>query len=1052
MKSKNYLHESCFNIPAILICAVFLLTFGISGRLFADGWEEFDGYKQYSVPMYQVSFDVSASSKYLYYIDFFRNPDDHYDSGWRLNKIDFNTGKLIYRDTMRDHGNENYCYWGVRECADGKSYCLTYSEMNYDNYDMFVNLRARIYDFRTDSIIADIKVDSIHQLLPSGFPSLYSMSADYSSSDSMLAFSSTYIRYDQYGKKILPIPYSQFGRTFSNYQLVKLTKSNAGKLIPQHSISPKIKGSTFIRRSQPDLTLLYEYYKSSTYIRFDDPYTDDRYNCSLSTSFYLVNNADSSYLGLNYNSFSTNREEAESNFKGYLQTMTMSGDQSKFAFSKLDSNLYFGNFSISNTALDTMKLNTSALSTLLSHDGRFALVITDRALLLDLRNKAVLDTLQLPTYPILLAGSPYGTFERGNFGWIVCGKSSCFVKFHLPIFDSTSYFTGLYSSAHLAFCGDTIKMLAYSNREPDSIKWDFADGTSDSLATVSKVYSSPGEYLPRFNVTHGKLKQEIVAKRPIIIIEKPIASFTVDKQSGDFPLTVRFENQSSGRYSGCKWDFGDDSTSTEANPTHTYLHPGTYSPRLVLTTPEGLELSSAVSIAINASRKKVQSIELISEYANMKGRYAWTEKRSNGNFVSKLFSPELVNSEEFLSQYSLKCSSFSIVDTANVLKSYYADPKCITSPCYLQNDTLYFSCVDVPRRQDIEDVYMIGKLGLANSFYDSTELRNSFSGDFFGVLQSAEGKRFWLGFTCYDDLPLLSRVNVFKAENLLIKIDGLSRISSTEPFVFDDRNYTDVTAGDLIRTIQTYSPIGRNAFSVMNFDGETISSTQISTDTNFRFCSIAPAGNGLSFVAGQNDATGCFYLLTVDDAGRAISVDSAQGFKLQRLVSLEKNCCAFVGSSDGLISIGIGAPDGKIKKIYRLNDRPGNVYHAKYEGDGKLLISGYLDEGVETAYIAEVVIDLGFLGAESGRQTANDFRMEIAPQPVVDYPFVRFYGADSPVSIVLTDMLGRTIFEKTYGSALDGGSIAIPVLLDRGVYFLTARSGSNSTSAKFIKE
>jgi PKD repeat protein len=55
----------------------------------------------------------------------------------------------------------------------------------------------------------------------------------------------------------------------------------------------------------------------------------------------------------------------------------------------------------------------------------------------------------------------------------------------------------------------------------------------------------------------------------------PDPQFTASPTSGDAPLEVVFTNLSvdADSYS---WDFGDDTGSTEENPTHTYVNPGFY--------------------------------------------------------------------------------------------------------------------------------------------------------------------------------------------------------------------------------------------------------------------------------------------------------------------------------------------------------------------------------------------------------------------------------------------------------------------------------------------
>ena len=62
--------------------------------------------------------------------------------------------------------------------------------------------------------------------------------------------------------------------------------------------------------------------------------------------------------------------------------------------------------------------------------------------------------------------------------------------------------------------------------------------------------------------------------------------------AGLVPLTVRFTDISTGNPTAWLWDFGDNATSTEQNPVHTYTAPGNYT--VGLTVGNGTD-SAALS-------------------------------------------------------------------------------------------------------------------------------------------------------------------------------------------------------------------------------------------------------------------------------------------------------------------------------------------------------------------------------------------------------------------------------------------------------------------------
>ena len=63
------------------------------------------------------------------------------------------------------------------------------------------------------------------------------------------------------------------------------------------------------------------------------------------------------------------------------------------------------------------------------------------------------------------------------------------------------------------------------------------------------------------------------------------ADFTAMPTNGRVPLVVAFSNLSTGATATTAWDFGDGSTSTEQNPSHTYTNPATFNVRLTVTGP-----------------------------------------------------------------------------------------------------------------------------------------------------------------------------------------------------------------------------------------------------------------------------------------------------------------------------------------------------------------------------------------------------------------------------------------------------------------------------------
>ncbi|MDH3298042.1 MAG: PKD domain-containing protein, partial [Gemmatimonadota bacterium] len=74
---------------------------------------------------------------------------------------------------------------------------------------------------------------------------------------------------------------------------------------------------------------------------------------------------------------------------------------------------------------------------------------------------------------------------------------------------------------------------------------------------------------------------------PGTVTDPPEAAFAGDPTVGCFPLTVNFEDESTGAVASWDWSFGDGGSSTAQNPSYTYAAPGIYSVSLVAGGPMG---------------------------------------------------------------------------------------------------------------------------------------------------------------------------------------------------------------------------------------------------------------------------------------------------------------------------------------------------------------------------------------------------------------------------------------------------------------------------------
>jgi PKD repeat protein len=125
-------------------------------------------------------------------------------------------------------------------------------------------------------------------------------------------------------------------------------------------------------------------------------------------------------------------------------------------------------------------------------------------------------------------------------------------------------------------------------------EWDFGDGFSATGEVTEHTFETPGEYMVSLTVTDTDGLTDS-AQIPFTITEPgqtpPQVLINYDNSYGVAPVAVSFTSElttAENGIAGYLWDFGDGTTSTEANPTHVYTTPGEYRASLEVTDNIGL--------------------------------------------------------------------------------------------------------------------------------------------------------------------------------------------------------------------------------------------------------------------------------------------------------------------------------------------------------------------------------------------------------------------------------------------------------------------------------
>ena len=157
-----------------------------------------------------------------------------------------------------------------------------------------------------------------------------------------------------------------------------------------------------------------------------------------------------------------------------------------------------------------------------------------------------------------------------------------------------------------------VRFSSAGSSDPDgdqlTYAWSFGDGATSQAANPSHTYSAGGTYTATLIVRDSNGGADTASAR--ITVSDPVgntaptASASASPLSGIAPLVVRFSSAGSSDPDGdaltYRWNFGDGSISTAANPSHTYNAAGNYVASVTVRDNSGASAEASVRVSVSA--------------------------------------------------------------------------------------------------------------------------------------------------------------------------------------------------------------------------------------------------------------------------------------------------------------------------------------------------------------------------------------------------------------------------------------------------------------------
>jgi PKD repeat protein len=168
-------------------------------------------------------------------------------------------------------------------------------------------------------------------------------------------------------------------------------------------------------------------------------------------------------------------------------------------------------------------------------------------------------------------------------------------------------------------------------------QWNFGDGVSSSMTNPAHTYAAAGTYTVTLTVTdNGGYSHTRTASVTVTAGQNapPVANFT-STTSGLSATFTDSSTDSDGTIASRSWNFGDSTSSTVTNPSHTYAAAGTYTVTLTVTDNAGATNSVSKSVTVTAPANNPPTANFTFTTSGLSATFTDGSSDSDGTIASR---------------------------------------------------------------------------------------------------------------------------------------------------------------------------------------------------------------------------------------------------------------------------------------------------------------------------------------------------------------------------------------------------------------------------------